>query len=822
MNETDKNYNDKDWVYNKFGDCYIPDYHKGMFDFSSSETVFDKYYWKYLNEIDKGVVVYLGSDSGLIYDYLKKRFAGSQIIFYIYDFEYVVEKKEVDDKVGNIKLLPFGAFNDISKDEALVLAIFRQDFYIYRALCVIEDYLSEYRNVIKECEVFLQKFKYSQMALLGYRAFYIVNLLNVPFLDKPFIQLKNTFKGDRAIVLAGGPSLNDSINKIKSFRSAFVVFCVARVSHIVSEEGVIPDFVVAVDPSEMSYNNSVKALDISDESALICSNHTHPRIIGQWKSEVYYLGDLLPWESELNSENITGAGPTVTNTAIKAAMEMGFKEILLAGVDLCHDAKGFSHAKGSAEAQAGPCIKNDTIKIYNYENEIVETTVDFYTAIDTLKLQAILAKKNGVYLYNMSSKAARVEDIELLSDDYFTRSLHNTKSNVYEQSSRDVTGFLKVLKEEIISKCDKVVEIKDLIAELDLVNKPLFHENKLNEKVLKDTRKVEKLIDNLPVGFDKFLKGYGLRSFYIKGAADVVVDMKPDDLTLYNKAYFESYYDTLNEVHELLEQSVQRIDGRLLELSNECDVSEYESYLKKYGLYLRVEKYFNTHNVNYNEKFKSLKKSMLDLFLKDRAVAEQKDKLRFSFGFTDIDFFSKAQRLFTDKSIDALEVLITHAANNLENVMMSVYLEGLVLELQDKKEQALLKYQGIIESGSANNMLLKYTLERVFTVASENDNYMALQAIECLSLISPYYLKHYAESLFLLGDHFKAIDKFAEYHKHFPQDVSNLLRLSQVYEIIGHPDQAKKLLYLMYEEYPDRKDILSALRKLEHDTCHSD
>ena len=106
------------------------------------------------------------------------------------------------------------------------------------------------------------------------------------------------------------------------------------------------------------------------------------------------------------------SGPTVTNAALKAAIEMGFSNILLSGVDLCYSQTGVSHASGSNEAKVGPILGQPGVWVETYSGDKAETSISFDNAVLSLSGQAEQVKDQGVCVYNLSKNAARTKNIE--------------------------------------------------------------------------------------------------------------------------------------------------------------------------------------------------------------------------------------------------------------------------------------------------------------------------------------------------------------------------------------------------------------------------
>lgn len=100
----------------------------------------------------------------------------------------------------------------------------------------------------------------------GSSGFVNAQLLNLADNRHSIHHLYGQFKGGVVILLAGGPSLDQAIDWVKANRQRITVAAVARVSARLKQEGIDPDFIAAVDPNEISFDNSKHLLEHYEQS----------------------------------------------------------------------------------------------------------------------------------------------------------------------------------------------------------------------------------------------------------------------------------------------------------------------------------------------------------------------------------------------------------------------------------------------------------------------------------------------------------------------------------------------------------------------------
>ncbi len=149
-------------------------------------------------------------------------------------------------------------------------------------------------------------------------------------------EIEGLFEGIPAILLAAGPSLDEVLPHLPAIAERAVVIAVDTSLRAALKAGVVPDFVVVVDPQ---YWNS-RHLDGCGEGApiLISESSTYPSVFRILRGPIFLCSSLFPLGMDV--ERITGAkgrlgaGGSVATTAWDFARTIGCRPIYLAGLDL--------------------------------------------------------------------------------------------------------------------------------------------------------------------------------------------------------------------------------------------------------------------------------------------------------------------------------------------------------------------------------------------------------------------------------------------------------------------------------------------------------
>lgn len=164
-----------------------------------------------------------------------------------------------------------------------------------------------------------------------------------------------------AFVVGSGPSLDAEFDFLRKHQHSAVIFACGTSVAALLANGIRPDFCLILENGDINYEimSQINAQhDISDIT-LIASCTVSPLLKKVFNKIVYFQRSALSSFAIFgNLENVLAeAGPTVTNTGVHGALEMGFREIYLFGVDLGGRLAGRHHSVYSPYTQESAEVK---------------------------------------------------------------------------------------------------------------------------------------------------------------------------------------------------------------------------------------------------------------------------------------------------------------------------------------------------------------------------------------------------------------------------------------------------------------------------------
>lgn len=170
---------------------------------------------------------------------------------------------------------------------------------------------------------------------------------NIKTLSSPGVIHLAGLSRDRPIVIAGaGPSMDLCVQKIRDVYEFSYLIAVDTVAEGLVEEGLIPDFVVSVDPRHESlghFNDIWKDVSVKQklpDTVLVFTPVTHPEIVRRFvRRRLITIPNkhffLHPLEGFFGKKGVLFGGGSVAILAASLALLMDPQYVLLAGIDFC-------------------------------------------------------------------------------------------------------------------------------------------------------------------------------------------------------------------------------------------------------------------------------------------------------------------------------------------------------------------------------------------------------------------------------------------------------------------------------------------------------
>ncbi|MEQ1638296.1 MAG: 6-hydroxymethylpterin diphosphokinase MptE-like protein [Methylococcales bacterium] len=812
---------------NSFGERYFYGLNRGSFDKVSANALYEAELSKNLFKSNTLKVI-IGTDSGLLPRYINQKGipSGSRYLF--------IEPDEILTQLHAHHLLdelpPEICCTSLAnwEEQAEVFKI-AEYFYIsavqsLNSVCAQEANFEDYTELSWLITEKLNQAHWNFSMSLGCEGFIVRQMSNLADNLLPAGILTDAYKGQTAVILAGGPSLDEAFSWVKQNRDKITLFAVSRIARQLQQQNIEPDFICSVDPSDLSFDISKEMLNFSDKTIFLYSFHTVSTLVQQWQGTALYLGERLPWKSPLNQKNISGAGPTVTNTAIATAHKFGFKRIILAGVDLCFTREGYTHAQGSNEALAGPRFNLTSLQVETNNGQFAPTSCDFLTAINSLAMQAHILTNSGCELINPAANAAKIEHIA-----YTPWSAMQLPPNLTGNTT-DITGQLQTAQQQAVNDRHlmlaelqhaqhQIKTIQTLAEEALQINDNLYNAQGIIENY-KDKRKLDKIEQKLKRQYRKFsvmVKKFGVRHFIKITRPFEDMELTAEDAKELCNLYYTAYRDGAKTFLGLIENAIARTHSRLEETRTQPDFEKLLPQWQKDQSFGRA--------IGWQSKFKQPLTDEIQTILQDfvtqfhSVIADQNTPhLAQAKRFSSLSAFkNRAKLLFKHGKITELYDLKAGLDKHPEPESTRNYQHlatAYIADLEGDTSSALEAYRAIIDGGDSS--LYEDALMRIAQISlNTEDHQNAYLALQCLAQLSPVHLPLYAEINRLFGNTEEAIGLYYDYLNQFPRDTLVQLKLAALHIENKAYNIADVMLRFILTKDPDSKAALALQSQIQ-------
>lgn len=823
-----------------FGEEVLYEVNRDAFDRTGSHLLFRQRFGQLLKTEDTLYVI-VGTDSGLLPRWLVEHGlpTGSRFLF--------IELPALADTIA-------GRLDGLLPDQVAIARpdqlqeygeTFRfQDYAYLERLEFIESFgamdanLAEYRDVSYAIEQEVVNFKWTIQLQLGNHVFLRRQIENLADNLVPARPLRNCFKGRDAVLLGGGPSLDDMLEWINKHRDQLLLIAVSRISRQLLAKRIPVDVVVSVDPHPVSYDVSKEMLRLNPDTLFLNAFHVTPLILGQWHGDAVYAGSKYPWKSKLETDNMENVGPTVTNTALNFALFAGCARIVLAGVDLCYDRTGITHASGSIEQKAGPLLDNTGVQLETNGGWLADTNPPFAQAAKTLEFQAREAARQDCVLINPAPGAAKIagihhmplEDIEIPSDKRSAR--ESIQSSLPRQDADFRRNALMETARELARVNGRLRGMRKLTEEALEFNVKLFgrHGGQADFKFKKRMDKVERRLDRDYEDLSPLIKNFGARYFLRLTRPADEREWTEDEIETWGRRYYEGYAETITTLLELIEAAQQRVRSRLDELSDSPDFDSLLTQWEQDKHFGRALAWEQRHPAAYAELDPAVRQRLDDFKQRFEASLQEQDtpqarRCREERSLKPVR--GKLLQLFQHRNAEELQrhADILGRDGSAEATELHALAIGYLHELQEDTHAALDAYNRILELAAdsleeigkhEHNPRLEDALRRMSVITLHGgDGDSALKVLDVLSALSPAYEPQYAELLRLTGRVEDAIGVYTDYLQRAPNDLGAMLKLGKLFQDSGALESAQVAYQYILDKDPDNSTARQLQRSLQ-------
>ena len=231
--------------------------------------------------------------------------------------------------------------------------------------------------------------------------------------------LEDKFKGQTALILAAGPSLTENIELIKANRTKYVIFAVNKVVRDLAQHGIIADFIVCLDPSNIKYTlagledycSKVNCItDFQSDSEIF--NYNFKKIFVSFSANNGIAKKLSGYNKQISLLDIGGSATTF---ALVASNLMGFAKIVFSGLDLAFkDDVMYSTGEtinqtSERQISIGSATK-DIVLVDSFDGKKIRTRVDYASFIQ--HFENFIPKLNTKDVVNTTSFGAKINGMK--------------------------------------------------------------------------------------------------------------------------------------------------------------------------------------------------------------------------------------------------------------------------------------------------------------------------------------------------------------------------------------------------------------------------
>jgi len=821
---------------NEYGETFLQGVNRHSFMGKHSHSVYRSWFGPdYLQK--NSLYIILGTDSGLLADYFiaQEIPPGTKIIFV--ELPEVIawlkqQKSHLFSDENSINIISDTEFIENIESLGLENYIYLDSFYVTRSFAATDLYYPPYREMAQNVLQKAESFHWSYKTALSTRPFTINQLSNLPENHIHVSVLNNAFKGEQAILLAGGPSLEMIIPWLLDHREEIIILAVSRISKRLQEVGLIPDIIFSIDPNPINFNVSKEMFHFADHSLLVNQFHLYPKLLGQWKGPHVFVGTLFPWQSPHNKSIQQRSGSTVTNVALEVAINFGFSTIYLAGVDLCFDQKGFTHAKGSMEHKAGPMLEGGETTITTNDGRLADTTFAYKTAAANIAALAQWAKEEKqTRVINTHPGAARMEGVEYCnpSEIKFNGNTTTSSDTLMKKILAQLTDatpegrkkhYSNVL-EELKRANQALKQVEELSNKALLANKRLFAGVQREQKFIREMDRIEKRLNGDRFNFiRKLIKTFGIKNFLTIIRPDLDGEWTEKEIEEGGRQYYKAYRKSAKELQHLLKKCEKRIRARMEEDRSAPDFEkmldmwrEDEMPGRSVVFQARNPEACQKADIDIQEQLTQMQHEFQELINNGIPLAstplahlstwnqQRAKKVRL-----------RIRELYRNQNREGLQLIVDELTDNDQELVkpLRFLAMGMLLNLENKSENSRDQFQQIIDMGNeVDPLFLEDALQQICSLSLENgEKESAILALQCLYELSISYGPQYAKILSITGQTDKALEIYAEYLGKIPDDIDTMLALGNLYRQLNFPDGVSMVVDHVLERVPDNPQAL--------------
>lgn len=244
---------------------------------------------------------------------------------------------------------------------------------------------------------------------------------NIENHDKNVDALFNKHRGQPLFLISAGPSLDKNIYEFQKVKDKGIILSVGRAVRPLISAGIIPDYIIITDPSDVLYYNQLRGLDI--EVPIIVLSTCDKNVMLNYKGYKYIAlqEGYGPAEDygRCNNNKLVETGGSVATTGLDIAIRMGCNPIVFVGQDLAFTDKR-TH---SEDTYPKKIIDNNMFReVEDIYGNIIKTSKNL--SIYLRWIQNRIFREKGINFMDATEGGAKIKGTKIIGLDEVIDSLN--------------------------------------------------------------------------------------------------------------------------------------------------------------------------------------------------------------------------------------------------------------------------------------------------------------------------------------------------------------------------------------------------------------
>ncbi len=286
--------------------------------------------------------------------------------------------------------------------------------------------------------------------------------------------LKDLFQQKPAVLVAAGPSLDQSIPELKKIKGRCVLIAADSALAPLLNHGIEPDFVTSIDYQNRNFEKILPFLGRTWPFSLVALIKSTPLVGKRFTARHLFMAfqEDIPqsWVIEaLKVKELVPPASSVAHLSLGLALHLGADPIFFVGQDLAYTSASSDHAQGAIFESSGPDADREIFYIDGVDGKKVATDRQF---LGMKKIfEDIIAENKRAY-FNASHQGAHISGTQVRplssADDFFQEMVpvqQHVDRAVEKRQGYSADDFIKVCRGNL-NKINKLMsqlqEVHDL------------------------------------------------------------------------------------------------------------------------------------------------------------------------------------------------------------------------------------------------------------------------------------------------------------------------------------------------------------------------